>query len=176
MKGQFFYPLVNWHLPAPASHDFWPSDCVHGGAMLIRADALRAVHAARGNYFLEGLFMYNEGAEFHYQAGRLGYGAVTARKAVVYHKNARSSGGTENPLAYYYTERNRVLVASQVLPLGWRILFHLVNVPLGSARILKNAVRGRVAAAQAILEGLADGYRGRDGKWRRHDRLFRLEG
>ncbi|MGD1101085.1 MAG: glycosyltransferase family 2 protein [Terriglobia bacterium] len=174
MKRQFFYPLVNWQLPPPATDkEFWPSDCAHGGAMVIRADVLRAVQAATGNYLREGLFMYNEGAEFQHHAAHLGHHAVVAKNAVVYHKNARSSGGTENPIAYYYTERSRLLVANVVLPLGWKVLFHLVNVPLVSARILKNVIRRKRVAAQAIMEGLVDGYRGREGKWRRHDQRLR---
>ena len=170
MVGQFFYPLVNWHLPPPATNrDFWPSDCAHGGAMVIRADALRAIRAQAGECLRSGLFMYHEGAEFHYRAARLGYHAVVAKHAVVYHKNAASSGGTGNPIAYYYSERNRILVANVVLPLSWKILFHLVNMPLVSARILKNVVRGRRVEARALMEGLADAYKGREGKWRRHD-------
>ena len=170
MTRQFFFPIVKWHLPPPATdRDFWPSDCAHGGAMMMRAEALRAVYAATGNYFREGLFMYNEGAELQYHAARAGHHTVIARKAIVYHKNARSSGGTENPIAYYYTERSRVLVANVALPFAWKVLFHLVNLPLVTARILKNVIRRRPVAAKAILEGVLDGYRGREGKWRRHD-------
>lgn len=170
MTRQFFFPLVSWHLPPPATEkDYWPSDCAHGGAMMMRADVLRAIHAATGEYFREGLFMYNEGAELQFHAAQAGFHPVIARKAVVYHKNARSSGGTENPIAYYYTERSRMLVANEVLPLGWKLLFHLVNLPLVSGRFLKNALRRRTLAAGAIVEGLVDGYRGREGKWRRHD-------
>ncbi len=170
MTRQFFFPLVSWHLPPPATDkDYWPSDCAHGGAMMLRADVLMAIHASTGEYFREGLFMYNEGAELQFHAARAGYHSVIARKAVVYHKNARSSGGTENPIAYYYTERNRLLVANAVLPPGWKLLFHLVNIPLASGRFLKNAFRCRTHAANAIVEGLLDGHRGREGKWRRHD-------
>jgi hypothetical protein len=103
----------------------------------------------------------------------LGHHAVVAKNARVYHKNARSSGGTENPIAYYYTERSRLLVANVVLPFGWKVMFHLVNIPLVSARILKNVIRRKRVAAQAILEGLVDGYRGREGKWRHHDQRLR---
>lgn len=170
MVRQFFYPLVNWQLPAPATEkDFWPTDCAHGGAMLVSAEALRAIARAKGEYLRAGLFMYHEGAEFHYHAARLGYPAVVAKRAVVRHKNAGSSGGTENPLAYYYSERNRILVANVVLPFGWKILFHLVNLPLVSMRFLKNLVKRRRAAVRAIMDGFFDGYRGREGKWRCHD-------
>ncbi len=170
MLRQFFTPIVDWHLPPPATtKDYWPTDCAHGGAMLVSSGALRAIGKARGEYLRAGLFMYHEGAEFHHHAARLGYRAVVAKRAVVLHKNARSSGGTENPLAYYYSERNRIVVANAVLPFGWKALFHLVNLPLISARILKNVVRRRWAEARAILEGFGDAYRGRLGKWRRHD-------
>ncbi len=170
MLRQFFAPIVDWHLPPPATDkDYWPTDCTHGGAMLVSSDALRAIAKAKGEYLRAGLFMYHEGAEFHHHAARLGFHAVVAKRAVVRHKNARSSGGAENPLAYYYSERNRILVANVVLPFGWKLLFHLVNLPLISARILKNVVRRRRAAARAILEGFGDAYRGRMGKWRHHD-------
>lgn len=117
--------------------------------------------------------MYMEGAEFHHRARKLGYRSVVAKNAVVYHKNARSSGGVENPMAYYYTERNRVLVAGVVLPMAWKVLFHLTNIPLGLARILKNAISRRRRGARAVLYGLFDGYWGVGGKWRFHDREAR---
>ena len=172
MNRQFFYPLVNWQFPAPVTDkDYWPTDCAHGGAMAARADVLRDVHRSTGNYLREGLFMYNECAEFHYHAAHLGHHAVVAGKALVYHKNARSSGGSGNPIAYYYTERSRLLVAKVVLPVSLLAPFHLLNLTLAAARFLKNAARGKTAEARSILEGLWDGYRGREGKWRRHDLL-----
>ena len=170
MRGLFFTPIVEWELPPPATDkNYWPTDCAHGGAMAIRSDVLRAVRAHTGECLRSGLFMYHEGTEFHYHAARLGYHAVVAKQAVVYHKNAASSGGTENPIAYYYSERNRILVANVVLTLGWKILFHLVNLFLVGAKIVKNVVRRKWVAVRAIVEGWADAYRGRQGKWRRHD-------
>ncbi len=171
MRRQFFSnPFLSWHLPAPATDkNYWPTDCAHGGAMMVAAETLRAVHRETGDYLRTGLFMYYEGAEFHYHAAQLGHHAVVARDAVVRHKNAGSSGGTENPLAYYYSERNRILVANAVLPFGWKVLFHLVNLPLVSLRILKNVAKGRWTAARAILNGFTDACGNRLGKWRRHD-------
>ena len=174
MVRQFFLPIVNWQLAPPKdAGDFWDSDCVHGGAMMIRSDVLGRVYSAQHHYLRDELFMYMEGAEFHHRARKLGYRSVVAKNAVVYHKNARSSGGVENPMAYYYTERNRVLVAGVVLPMAWKVLFHLTNIPLGLARILKNAISRRRRGARAVLYGLFDGYWGVGGKWRFHDREAR---
>jgi len=171
MIGQFFYPIVNWHLPPPARDaESWDSQCVHGGAKMIRSDVLERIHSRFGEYLRAELFMYMEGAEFHHYAALLGYRSVVAGNALVYHKNARSSGGTENALAYYYTERNRILVGRVVLPLWWRSLFLIVNIPLGCLRILKNLIRRRNRAALAILKGVFDGYLGVGGKWEFHDR------
>ena len=171
MARQFFYPIVKWHLPPPSTEAaYWDSDCVHGGAMMIRADVLKQIRSRCGEYLRDGLFMYMEGAEFHHHAAALGFRSVVARNAVVYHKNAGSSGGTENPLAYYYTERNRILVGKVVLPLPLKLLFLLVNVPLGCLRMMKNLVRRRRREARAVAAGLFDGYRGVGGKWEFHDR------
>ena len=87
MTGQFFYPITNWHLPPPATdRDFWASDCVHGGAKVIRSDVLRGIYSAQGYYFRDDLFMYMEGAEFHHYVARLGYKSFVAKNAVVYHR------------------------------------------------------------------------------------------
>jgi GT2 family glycosyltransferase len=173
---QFFHPIVNWQLAPPQNDgEFWDSDSVHGGAMMIRSDVLGSVYSLQHHYLRDELFMYLDEAEFHYHVRKLGYRSVVARDAVVHHKGAHSSGGVENPMAYYYIERNRILVASVVLPFGWKLLFHLINTPLGLARILKNATRRRRRAAGAILHGLFDGYRGVSGKWRLHDREARRD-
>ena len=50
MARQFFYPIVKWHLPPPSTEAaYWDSDCVHGGAMMIRADVLNKSAPAAAN-------------------------------------------------------------------------------------------------------------------------------
>ena len=79
-------------------------------------------------------------------------------------------GGSLGPLLFYYRERGKILAANAALPLGLRLLFHLVNPPLCLARAVKYSLVSPVCA-KAALRGFLDGLRGAGGKWRDHDRF-----
>ena len=103
MARLFFPALFCWsrdlrHVEA----DFYPSLWVSGGAMLVRAETLVAVHRAKGRYLDPALFLYYDEAEFCWAARAEGYNVVVARKALAYHKGGRSGGGRLNSLFYYY--------------------------------------------------------------------------
>jgi hypothetical protein len=170
----FFDPLLSFR---PADHQpgmaFCPSYWVCGGAMMIRRDVLEGVRKLTGWYFDEALFLYAEEVDFCGQARKLGFESVMASRAVVRHAEATSSGGRFNPTAFYYINRNRVRVAAHLLPAPWRPLFHAFNIPVCLGRAAKNFLQGRRVAAGTILRGTLDGYRGRSGKWQRHDELAR---
>jgi GT2 family glycosyltransferase len=168
---QFFSPLVEWQLPPPELHDgFWDSFFVSGSGLLIRSDVLRSIWSVLGEYLRANLFMYSEEIMLSYDARKAGYQSVVAEKACVRHKKAASSGGVRNPIVYYYPGRNRILAAKEMLPLHWRILFHLTNVPICLAQILNGLAHGRYTSSRAVLHGIIDGYRGVSGKWKHHDR------
>lgn len=168
---QFFAPIVRPELPPPApENDFWPSLWVGGAAMLVRKDALTTVHSAKGYYLNSNLFMYIDELDFCVVADKLGYKTFLAKQAIVYHKSAQSIGGSQNPISYYYIGRNHILLANELLPLRWKVLFHPVNVLLCMVRVLKNVAEGRLNSSWGILCGLWDGYRGKTGKWKYHDR------
>jgi len=168
---QFFDPIVRWPTPPYESeHDFWPSFRVHGATMMVRKDVLRNIYNRTGRYLDNSLFFIYDEVEFCYVARKAGYESMIAKHAVVYHKEAGSSGGRYNPITYYYSNRNRMLLANELLPIYWKMLFHLVNVPLCLGRVLKNLVHRRTSSVRAILCGLIDGYRGITGKWKHHDR------
>jgi len=103
-------------------------------------------------------------------ARRAGYRTVIARRAVIYHEAASSSGGQFNPVAYYYQNRNRIFLASSNLAMPWRAFFHLANGVVCLGRILKNLAKRHPRAALAIFRGMVDAYRGIGGKWKYHDR------
>ena len=168
---QFFQPVFRWPArPALFESDYWTCLWVSGSAMLIREDVLRDVYARRQQYFDNGLFLYNEEVEFCYFARQSGFKSVTTKLAAIYHKQKASSGGEKNPLAYYYINRNHIILAKRVLPLPWKILFPLINVPLCLLRSVKNAIYLRPRSSRAVLCALLDGYRGVTGKWRHHNR------
>ena len=171
---QFFSPLVKWQLPPPRTEGgFWHSFFISGSAMLIRSDVLRSAQRAHGEYLSASLFMYADEIVLSSRAHKAGYRSVVAAKACVRHKKAASSGGLRNPLVYYYPTRNTIRAANEVLPLHWRVLFHLTNVPTCLARIVTKLVTGQRHSSWALLQGLIDGYRGTGGKWKYHDEEVR---
>jgi hypothetical protein len=60
-------------------------------------------------------------------------------------------------------------LADAFLPFGWRILFHICNLPLILYWALKSLRHGRPDVARASLSGLMDGYKGVKGKWKQDD-------
>jgi len=171
LTRQFFWPLFQVPPSAPDSEkEFQVMSWVSGAAMLIGRGVLQDLYRRRGCYLDDKLFLYGEDVEFCEAARRAGYRAVRANRAVIYHEAASSSGGRFNPLEYYYSNRNRVFLASRNLGMPWRAFFHLVNGAVCSGRILNNLAKRRPRAALAIFRGMVDAYRGIGGKWRYHDR------
>jgi len=174
LRGLFFAPLLKAYTPMPnAGVPFWDSYFVNGGAMLARKDVLEAVRAARGDYLEERLYLYWDEVVFCQTAREKGFRCLIVRAATVRHKVDRASCGYQSPLWYYYTGRNRVLLAKEFLPLGWQPLFHLTHVPLRIASMFKNLQARRYSCARAVFWGLVDGYRGVTGKWKYHDEVTR---
>jgi GT2 family glycosyltransferase len=167
---ELFRPVLRPSSKFESRDDISPSAWVNGAAMLIRKDTLWDVYASTGRYLDDRLFLYYEELELCSLARRLGYKSVVAKKALVYHNEAESSGGRFNPVAYYYSNRNRLLLANELLPIPGKVLFHFVHLPVCLGRVLKNLAHKRPRSARAILCSLSDGYRGTTGKWRYHDR------
>jgi len=166
----FFAPIITSYMPMP--HDgkaLWESGYVNGSAMLARKDVLMAVHRLGRGYLDDRLFLYWDEIAFCNTATKMGFKCLVVRDATVRHKGGKSSGGFVNPIYYYYSGRNRILLVREFLPLGWRIVFHCVHTPMRLVSALNNLRARRLRSAQAILWGLIDGYRGVTGKWKQHD-------
>lgn len=73
------------------------------------------------------------------------------------------------PIVYYYPTCNLIAMSKEILPRRWRLPFHVTHLCMATARVVKNACTRRGRCALAIIRGLADGYRGVNGKWRYHD-------
>lgn len=165
----FFAPIVKAYVPLPNDGKaVWESGYVNGAAMLIRRDVLAAVQRLGRGYLDDRLFLYWDELAFCNTASKMGFKCLVVRDAKIRHKGGKSSGGFNNPIYYYYAGRNRILLVSEFLPLGWRIVFHLIHAPMRLASALNNWRAGRRKSAQAILVGLLDGYCGVTGKWKRH--------
>ncbi len=171
LTRQLFHPPFRLPKGTPDSEkDFQVMSWVSGAAMLIGRNVLRDICRLRGRFLDDKFFLYSEDVEICEAARRAGYRTVIARRAVIYHEAASSSGGQFNPVAYYYQNRNRIFLASSNLAMPWRAFFHLANGVVCLGRILKNLAKRRPRAALAIFRGMVDAYRGIGGKWRYHDR------
>jgi hypothetical protein len=148
---------------------FW----VNGAAMMIRRQALEAVHTSMGYYLDDAMFMYLEEIDFCGQARKHGYNCVLVKGAAIYHEAASGSGGVFAPIWNYYCARNRIRLARHLLPWPLLMVFHVMNLPSCVRRALRVLWRGRADSAWAIFRGVRDGYRGRSGKWIRHDQETR---
>jgi GT2 family glycosyltransferase len=173
--AMFFAPIVKSCVPMPEGGEaIWESLFVHGAAMLIRRDVLQAIHSDERGYLDERLFLYYEEVVFCNAARKRGFRSIVVRDASVGHKGSRSSGGYANPIHAYYAARNRILMAREFLPLGWRMVFYLAHTSMRLVAATKNLRARRFRSARAALWGLVDGYRGVTGKWRDHDEEIRL--
>jgi hypothetical protein len=166
----FFNPLVKADLPVRGDEDdCWPSAGVSGGVMLIRREVLDALYAATGRYLAAELFMDGWEFELCYRSGLAGFRSFVTRKGFVWHKGERFARRALSTKRYYYTTRNRMLLAGDFLPLHWRVIFHPYNLALGFVRMLKALKTGRPDVARAIICGIMDGYKGVTGKWAQHN-------
>jgi hypothetical protein len=103
---------------------------------------------------------------------RCGYKCIWVNDAELRHHGAKSAGGYANPLEYYYSQRNAVLLARESSIAG-KLITHCWVSPRALGRIAKCVLCRRPAAARATLAGLLDGYLGGGGKWKRHDSSVR---
>lgn len=114
------------------------------------AAAYRRVAWQQAGGFDPGLFMYMEDVDLAWRLQLLGWKAVYAPAARVYHQVSATGGGK---LASYYVGRNTILVIARNWP-GELLRRHWAAILAAQARIAADALRHwRGAAAQARLRG-----------------------
>ncbi len=79
------------------------SDFCTGACVLISREVLETI-----GMFDEQLFLYNEDTDLSVRAKKRGYQILFNPRAVIWHKNAGSSGGSGSPIHEYYQTRNRI--------------------------------------------------------------------
>lgn len=80
------------------------TDFATGCCLLVKREVFEKIGFLDGRYFF-----YLEDLDFCQRAKRAGYKIIYAPKAVLWHKNAASSGRPGSPLHEYYQTRNRLL-------------------------------------------------------------------
>lgn len=107
------------------------TDFVTGAAIFVRRGVFERI-----GIFDEKYFLYMEDVDFCYRAKKVGIKIVYQPKAVVFHKNAKSTGLGSSRQDYYFT-RNRLRFAFKFLPLRTRLA--LIRHVLSRIYILSRA-------------------------------------
>lgn len=100
------------------------TDDITGAAMMVRKEVFESV-----GLFDEKYFLYYEESDFSYRAKKKGFKLMYIPKAIVFHKNAQTTG-VGSSLQDYFITRNRMLFASKFLSL--RTQFALIREALRS--------------------------------------------
>jgi GT2 family glycosyltransferase len=123
-----------------------------GGGVAYRREAWEAAGG-----FDERLFMYLEDVDLAWRLRLLGWEAVYAPEARLYHHLSATGGGV---LASYYTGRNTIWVIAKDMPAPL-IRRHFGSIVRAQWRIAREALRAwRGEAARARLRGQSAGFAG----------------
>lgn len=104
------------------------SDFATGCSLLIRREVLEKIGLLNKDYFL-----YLEDVDWSLRCQQFGYQVGYCNQAVVWHKNAGSTGGSGSPTQTYYQTRNRFRLFAQygswrtrltLIHLAWLIVTH----------------------------------------------------
>jgi GT2 family glycosyltransferase len=139
-----------------------------GGGVAYRREAWQVAGG-----FDERLFMYLEDVDLAWRLRLLGWEAVFAPQARLYHRLSATGGGV---LASYYTGRNTIWVIGKDMP-GLLIRRHLGRILRAQWQVTRGALRAwRGDAARARLRGQLAGLAGlpRVLGWRRSVQANRL--
>lgn len=102
--------------------------------------------------FDESYFLYFEDADFSLRVKKRGYKIMFWPKAVLWHKNAGSTGGSGSGLQDYYTTRNRMIFGIRFAPVRSKIA------------LIKESLRLFRSGRQWQKKGISDFYLRRFGK------------
>ena len=123
-----------------------------GGASAYRRDVWQALGG-----FDEDFWMYLEDVDYGFRARLLGYGAVFAPEARVYHRLSASGGDT---LASFYVGRNTIWLLAKNMPRGL-IRRHWRAIAAAQVRVARDALlHWQGEAARARLRGQLAGLLG----------------
>ena len=98
-----------------------------GACVLVRREVFEKI-----GYFDEKYFLYLEDMDFCVRAKNAGFKIIFEPNAVIWHKNASSSGGSGSPLQDYFITRNRLLFAFKFASI--RTKFALFRQVLGQIK------------------------------------------
>lgn len=91
-------------------------DLATGACMIVKREIFEKI-----GFFDDKYFLYLEDADFCVRAKKAGFRIFFEPKAVIWHKNASSVGGSGSKIQDYYITRNRLLFAFKYAPVRTKI-------------------------------------------------------
>ena len=163
--------LRNHHISCRENEDaLVPADFLISSGTLIPLDVIASVGAMD-----EGLFVDNLDLEWSFRVRALGYGLYGICNATMQHHIGDSItsfwfGGrhdliVHSPTRLYYMMRNRLLLYKRSYT-PWRWIYKDVLRALSKLLLFSLLVKPRKTNLSMMLRGLADGYRGVEGRLR----------
>lgn len=122
-------------------------DFASGCCMLVKREVFDAIGIFDDRYFL-----YYEDSDFSERAKKAGFQILYVPKAVVWHKNASSAGGSGSALQDYYITRNRLLFGMKYAPLRSKVA------------LIKESIKLLYKGRKWQKKGVTDFYFGKLGK------------
>lgn len=124
-----------------------PTAFASGCCMLIKIEVLQKI-----GLFDEKYFLYYEDNDLVFRVKKAGYKIMYSPKAVVWHKNASSTGGSGSSMQDYYITRNRLLFGLGYAPLRSKIA------------LVKESLVLLLNGRSMQKKGVIDFYKGKLGK------------
>ncbi len=101
----------------------YETDFASGCCMFVKKEVFKKL-----GFFDEKYFMYYEDIDFNIKAKKSGYKIIFVPSALMWHKNAQSSGGSGSDFQDYYITRNRLIFGLKYASL--KAKFHLIKESL----------------------------------------------
>ena len=112
----------------------------------------------------ECYFLYYEELDWSMMIRRAGYDIWYDPACTIFHKESRTTG-QNSPLRTYYITRNRYLFAHRNVKAPKRYLTYTYLTMLVMPRdLLKHLLKRQLRQAKAVIKGVSDFLRGRQGK------------
>jgi len=127
-----------------------PTPYAHGAAMMVKREAIE-----KAGLMPECYFLYYEELDWSVRLRDAGYDIWYEPSFTIYHKESRSTGGTDSPLKTFYISRNRLLFAKRnikgiIKPATYCYLIIIVSLK----NIILYIFRNRIDLAKATVSGI----------------------
>ena len=145
--------LTKWRKPS----GIWPVNFVPFACVALSGEAIRQVGLLDERYFA-----YVEDCDYCYRLALAGWNMAVNLDVRVRHR-VSASLGRRSPRYYYYVARNTPMFIAERLGMPWHLISLASFIAQCVGLIVRLTVSGRIAEAEAVLQGWKDRFLRRTG-------------